>query len=108
MYAMSTGHPPFRAETVYAVMQRIVHDTPRSIREQNPKNTSVARAVHHATAAQRKSQRFNSASDVAKLLQEELAYLQNAIAANKPTRAWFVESEDQSKNIAAEKSPPHR
>src|SRR5262245_24437691 len=33
MYAMCVGHPPFRAETVYAVMQRIVHDQPRSILE---------------------------------------------------------------------------
>ena len=36
LYAMCTGHEPFRAESVFAVLQRIVHEEPRSVREQNP------------------------------------------------------------------------
>lgn len=33
LYAMSTGHPPFRAESSYAVMRRIIDETPRDLRE---------------------------------------------------------------------------
>jgi serine/threonine protein kinase len=32
MYAMCTGHPPFRAETAMAVLRRVCEDAPRSIR----------------------------------------------------------------------------
>ncbi len=35
IYAMCTGHPPFRSETSYAVLRRITDDTPRPIRETN-------------------------------------------------------------------------
>jgi len=31
-----TGHSPFRSESMYGSMQRIVHEQPRSIREQAP------------------------------------------------------------------------
>ena len=36
LYALCTGHPPFRGETSYAVLRRITDDTPRPIREINP------------------------------------------------------------------------
>src|SRR5690606_15635135 len=36
LYAMLCGHAPFRAESIYGVMQRIVHSAPRPIREMNP------------------------------------------------------------------------
>jgi serine/threonine protein kinase len=90
MYAMCTGHPPFRAETVYAVMQRIVHDTPRSIREQNPKIPEWLDQFILRLLDKEKEHRFASASEVAALLQEELAYLQNPVAVNRPNRVWFV------------------
>jgi len=35
LYAMCTGHSPFRAETSYGVLHRITHDSPRAIREIN-------------------------------------------------------------------------
>lgn len=36
MYAMSTGHPPFRAETPYGILRRITDNPPRPVRELNP------------------------------------------------------------------------
>ena len=36
LYAMCTGHPPFRAETSYGVLQRIGQANPRPIRQSNP------------------------------------------------------------------------
>jgi serine/threonine-protein kinase len=103
MYAMSTGHPPFRAETVYAVMQRIVHDAPRSIREQNAQIPAwleqfVMRLLH-----KEKDQRFVSASEVGALLQDELAYLQNPTTAIRPIRAWFSESKNGARKSRQKK-----
>jgi len=36
LYAMCTGHPPFRAETSYGTLQRICQAQPRPIRQSNP------------------------------------------------------------------------
>jgi serine/threonine protein kinase len=36
LYVLCTGHPPFNAETGYAVMRRITDDTPHPIRDVNP------------------------------------------------------------------------
>src|SRR5947208_8775687 len=36
LYAMCTGHPPFRAGTALAVLKRVAEDTPRPVREVNP------------------------------------------------------------------------
>lgn len=36
LYAMCTGHSPFRAETSYGVLHRITHESPRAIREISP------------------------------------------------------------------------
>ena len=36
MYAMCTGHSPFRAETMMGVLRRICEDEPRSVRQGNP------------------------------------------------------------------------
>jgi serine/threonine protein kinase len=97
MYAMCTGHPPFRAETVYAVMQRIVHDTPRSIREQNPKIPAWLNQFILRLLSKEKDRRFDSASEVAALLQEELAYLQSPIAVNRPKRDWYETPQSRMK-----------
>src|SRR5262245_19144559 len=36
LYAMCTGHPPFRAETALAVLRRVTDERPRPVREVNP------------------------------------------------------------------------
>src|SRR5205814_432325 len=36
LYALCTGHPPFRASGTMGVLKRVMHDTPRPIREINP------------------------------------------------------------------------
>lgn len=90
MYALSTGHAPFRAETVYGVMQRIVHDAPRPIREQNPLVPAWLEQFILKLLEKDKLQRFASADDTARLLQEELAHLQNPSVVAEPSRSWNV------------------
>ena len=77
MYALCTGHPPFRAETVYGVMQRIVHDRPRGIRQMNASVPEWLDDFILRLLAKDRAERFASADEVAALLSAELAHLQN-------------------------------
>jgi len=88
MYAMCVGHPPFRAETVYAVMQRIVHDQPRAIREQNPQIPAWLEEFIFQLLAKDKSARISTAADVVQILEKELAFLQNPASSTEPPRGW--------------------
>lgn len=90
MYTLLTGHPPFRAESPYAAMQRIVHDTPRPIREFRPETPRWVQHFLDRLLEKAPARRFQSAADVAKVLEGELAYLQNPNRAEKPERAWVL------------------
>src|SRR5262245_45171799 len=91
MYAMCTAHAPFRADTVYAVLQRIVHDSPRPIREQNPLLPLWLDRFIFRLLAKDKTARFSSADELVGILETELAYLQNRGSAAEPARGWSPE-----------------
>jgi eukaryotic-like serine/threonine-protein kinase len=91
-YAMCTGHEPFRAEHVYGVLQRIVHDQPRSIREQNPNVPAWLEQFVGRLMAKDCGERFQSAAEVAALLERELAHLQNPTLGPAPPRPWMRDS----------------
>ena len=88
MYAMCTGHAPFRAESVYAVMQRIVHEPPRAIREQNPLIPAWLEEFVLRLLEKDKAARFASAEECVSILQEELARLNNPAFAPERPRIW--------------------
>ena len=88
MYAMCAGHAPFRAETVYGVMQRIVHDLPRSLREQNAEVPIWLERFIARLLGKSPEKRFESAEQVANFLQEELAHQQNPKEVSVPRRVW--------------------
>ena len=88
MYAMCTGHPPFRAESLYGVMQRIVHEPPRGIREQNSLIPAWLEEFVLRLLEKDKAARFASAEECASILQDELANLNNPRFAPEPTRNW--------------------
>jgi serine/threonine protein kinase len=88
MYALCTGHAPFRAESVYGVMQRIVHDSPRPIREQNPLVPGWLEQFIFRLLEKDKTRRFGSSEETARLLREELAHLQNPSHVPEPKRSW--------------------
>jgi serine/threonine-protein kinase len=75
MYAMCTGRPPFRAETTLAVLRRICDDAPRSVREVNPDVPAWLAAIIERLHAKSPADRFQSAAEVANLLQQWLAHL---------------------------------
>jgi len=93
LYVLCTGHVPFRAESVYGVLQRIMHDTPRSIREQNPQIPQWLEKFIFRLLAKERGQRFASADEVVQLLQDELACLQSPAVVAEPARHWISRSD---------------
>jgi serine/threonine-protein kinase len=89
LYAMCTGHEPFRAESVYGVLQRIVTDAPRPIREQNPAVPAWLERFVGKLMAKDRADRFQTAADVAEVLERELAHLQNPTIGPAPSRPWM-------------------
>jgi serine/threonine-protein kinase len=76
MYAMCTGHSPFRAETTVAVLRRICDGTPRPVREVNADVPIWLAAIIEKLLSKRPGDRFGSAEEVARLLAEHLAQVQ--------------------------------
>ena len=76
IYAMCTGHPPFRAETSYGVLRRLTDEEPRPIREINSDIPEWMCGIVARLMAKQPDDRFASASEVAELLEKCLAHLQ--------------------------------
>ena len=75
MYAMCTGRVPFRADSPYGILRRIIDDAPRDVRGINPDVPTwlcqIVNRLHEKSA----SDRFASAHEVFKLLSECLAHV---------------------------------
>lgn len=84
LYAMCTGHPPFRAESSYGVMRRITDDTPRRIREINPNIPDWLEQLVTILMARRIDDRPQSAAAVASLLQQCLAHTEQPHSVSLP------------------------
>ena len=84
IYAMCTGHPPFRSETSYAVLRRITDDTPRSIRETNPNVPEWLNRIVIKLLAKLPEDRYGSATEVCLLLEKCLAHVQQPTTVELP------------------------
>ena len=87
LYAMTTGRPPFRAETTYGILLRVTDDAPRAIRELHPEipdwfDGIVLRLLHKSA-----DERFESADEIAQLLEDCLAHAQQPEAFSLPEAA---------------------
>jgi WD40 repeat protein len=87
LYAMCTGHSPFRAETMMAVLRRVSDDDPRPIRAINPDIPDWFEAVVAKLLAKDPDARFQSAAEVAELLTRCLAYVEDPGRLPVPYRA---------------------
>src|SRR5262245_39137269 len=76
LYTLCTGHPPFRASTVMAVLKRVCEDAPRSIREVNPDIPEWLEALIARLLAKGPAARFATAQEVAALLSRGLTRVQ--------------------------------
>ena len=80
MYAMCTGRNPFRAENPFGVLRRIIDDSPRSIRELNPEIPDWLESLVNQLHRKSREDRFQSAAELAILLEKCLAHLQDKSA----------------------------
>jgi serine/threonine protein kinase/WD40 repeat protein len=86
MYAMCTGHSPFRAETTMAVLRRVCDDTPRPIRSQNSEIPEWLADIIATLHAKNPDARFQSAAEVEHLLGRCLTHLELSAGGPPPFR----------------------
>jgi len=76
LYAMCTGHPPFRASGTHAVLKRVIDASPRPIREINSEIPDWLCGIIAKLHAKKPEERFQTATEVAELLGQRLADVQ--------------------------------
>jgi eukaryotic-like serine/threonine-protein kinase len=86
LYAMCTGRSPFRAETTVAVIRRICDGKPRPVREINPDVPEWMAEIIEKLHAKQPGDRFQTAGEVADLLERHLAHLQQPTVVPQPAR----------------------
>jgi serine/threonine protein kinase len=84
LYAMATGHPPFRASGTHAVLKRVIETTPRPIRESNAEVPDWLEAIIAKLHAKKPTDRFPTANEVAQALGQGLAHVQQPAHAAAP------------------------
>ncbi|MBI1913906.1 MAG: protein kinase [Planctomycetes bacterium] len=75
LYAMCAGRPPFRASATLAVLRRVCEDLPRPLTEINPEVPVWLEDVIATLHAKDPAERFQSAAEVAEVLERGLAHL---------------------------------
>lgn len=98
LYAMATGRPPFRAESTYGILRRITDSEPREIRDLNPQIPDWLARIIDKLLAKEPGDRFPSAQEVARCLEECLAHAQRPTVFELP----------ESCRPACEPEPPSR
>ena len=84
MHAMCTGRSPFRAETTMGVLRRICDGEARSVREVNADLPPWLERVIAKLLAKSPDDRFETADEVASLLEACLAHVQHPTAVALP------------------------
>jgi serine/threonine protein kinase len=84
LYAMCTGHPPFRADSAVAVLRRVSDDEPRPVREINPDLPDWLETIIARLHAKSPGDRFASAAVVADLLSRCLAHVREPLSVSLP------------------------
>ena len=76
LYALCTGRPPFRDDTSYGVMRKIIDEIPVSIRQISPEMPEWMVTLVEQLMAKKKEDRFVSAKEVHALLDACLSHVQ--------------------------------
>ena len=84
LYAMAAGRSPFRADSAMAVLKRVCEVRHRPIREINPDVPAWLEATIDRLLAKEPADRFQTATEVADLLERGLAHLQQPTNVSPP------------------------
>ena len=76
LYALCTGRLPFRDDTSYGVMRKIIDDVPESIRKLSPSTPFWMVELVEQLMAKRKQDRFATAKEVHSLLDACISHVQ--------------------------------
>lgn len=77
MYAMCTGHSPFRGDSIAHVIKRVTQDVPRPIVEQNPEIPSWLVEIIDCLLQKNPDHRFQTAEGLVAILEQHLARIQH-------------------------------
>ncbi len=77
MYAMCTGHSPFRGDSIAHVIKRVTQDEPRSIADQNPEIPSWLVEIIGSLLQKNVEHRLQSAEALTEILDQHLSRIQH-------------------------------
>ncbi len=92
IYAMATGHPPFRAENTMAVLNRICHESPRPLCDVQSDLPQWFEELVQRLLAKEPEQRYANATQAADVLAQCLAHLQQPASVPLPNDLRPAES----------------
>lgn len=105
MYAMATGRPPFRAETVYGILRRVTDETPRPVHQVNSQIplwlSALIAKFQHASP----DERISDSETAAELLQECLAHVQQPTAFELPVTVRQMQAKAGRQKLAQQAAP---
>jgi serine/threonine protein kinase len=87
LYAMCAGRPPFRGDSGWAVLRQVCEAEPPSLRSLNPDVPAWLEGIIRKLHAKDPAERFASAAEVAELLGQCLAHVQQPDRQPLPARA---------------------
>jgi serine/threonine protein kinase len=103
LYACCTGGPPFRGSSAVGVLRMVSDEEPAPVREQHPRVTNWLAELVTRLMKKNPADRFQSAAEVAALLEGYLTHLEQPntvsapelspvvrVAHQRPLRIWFV------------------
>lgn len=108
LYTMCAGRPPFRAETSLGVLRRIADGEPRRIREVNPNVPEWLCGIIGKLMQKSPSDRYRTAADVAVLLEQCLAHVQQPEFIPLPDEANKLLASSTKSSAAHLRSPKAR
>ena len=95
LYAMCTGRPPFRAETTFGVLRRIRETSPRPIREINADIPEWLERIVLKLLSKSPEDRIGTATEIATLLEQCLAHVQQPTAVELPESVVFRSAKER-------------
>ena len=90
LYTLATGRPPFRAESTYAILRRLTDEPPRPLREIAPQYPAWLGVLIHKLLEKQPSDRWTSSTEVAQLLEQCVAHVQQPAMVELPESCRVV------------------
>lgn len=84
LYAMCTGRAPFRAESPWKVLKLVEESEPKPLRELNAQIPQWLSGIIEKMMAKHPSDRYTSAAEVSRLLEQCLAHVQQPLNVQLP------------------------